>query len=92
MKKIDLCKIDVQGEELNTLKGMKKILSKKIIKLIKIELNFEPLYLKNKTDDWISIINFFHKYKYKLIGVTKFKYNNLKINFMDCYFASSIDF
>jgi FkbM family methyltransferase len=92
MKKIDLCKIDVQGEELNTLKGMKKILSKKIIKLIKIELNFEPLYVKNKTDDWISIINFFHKYKYKLIGVTKIKYNNLKINFMDCYFASSIDF
>ena len=82
----------MQVEELNTLKGMKKILSKKIIKLIKIELNFEPLYVKNKTDDWINIINFFHKYKYKLIGVTKIKYNNLKISFMDCYFTSSIDY
>lgn len=91
VKKIDLCKIDVQGEDLNTLKGMEKLLKKKIIKLIKIELSFEPIYGNN--NDWIKIINFLNKYKYKLIGITKIKYKNLKIIFMDCYFIdSSIDY
>lgn len=91
VKKIDLCKIDVQGEDLNTLKGMQKLLKKKIIKLIKIELSFEPIYGNN--NDWIKIINFLNKYKYKLIGITKIKYKNLKIIFMDCYFIdSSIDY
>ena len=90
-KKIDLCKIDVQGEDLNTLKGMQKILSKKIIKIIKIELSFESLYGKKNSGEWIKIINLLNKYKYKLIGITKIKYKNLKIIFMDCYFTSSID-
>ena len=91
VKKIDLCKIDVQGEDLNTLKGMHKILKEKIIKLLKIELSFEPLYGNN--NDWIKIINFLSKYKYKLIGITKIKYKNLKIIFMDCYFIdSSVDY
>jgi FkbM family methyltransferase len=91
VKKIDLCKIDVQGEDLNTLKGMQKLLKKKIIKLIKIELSFESIYGNN--NDWIKIINFLNKYKYKLIGITKIKYKNLKIIFMDCYFIdSSIDY
>ena len=91
VKKIDLCKIDVQGEDLNTLKGMQKLLKKKVIKLIKIELSFEPIYGNN--NDWIKIINFLNKYKYKLIGITKIKYKNLKIIFMDCYFIdSSIDY
>ena len=35
-RKIDFCKIDVQGEEINVLKGMKKNLKKKNIKLLKI--------------------------------------------------------
>lgn len=91
VKKIDLCKIDVQGEDLNTLKGMQKLLKKKIIKLIKIELSFEPIY--GNSNDWIKIINFLNKYKYKLIGITKIKYKNFKIIFMDCYFIdSSIDY
>jgi FkbM family methyltransferase len=87
IKKIDLCKIDVQGEDLNTLKGMRNLLKKKIIKLIKIELSFEPLYGNN--NNWIKIINFLNQYKYKLIGITKIKYKNLKIIFMDCYFIDS---
>ena len=85
--KIDLCKIDVQGEDLNTLKGMKNLLKNNKIKLLKIELSFEDLY--NKNNNWISIINFLNKYRYNLIGITKIKYKNLKIIFMDCYFISS---
>ena len=66
---------------------MQNLLKKKIIKLIKIELSFEPLY--GNSNNWIKIINFLNKYKYKLIGITKIKYKNSKIIFMDCYFLDS---
>ena len=45
-EKIDFCKIDVQGEDFNVLKGMTKNLSKKTVRLIKIELLFMSNYKK----------------------------------------------
>jgi len=84
-KKIDLCKIDTQGEDLNILKGMKKNLSKKNIKLLKIELLFSKIH-KNTNSNFFTIMNFLKKYNYNLITFTKIKYKNNKLLFVDAFF------
>ena len=83
---IDFCKIDVQGEEMNVLKGMKKNLKNKKIKLLKIELSFIERYQDVKPN-FYDIIGFLNKYKYKLISISKIKYRNEKILLMDAFFS-----
>lgn len=83
---IDFCKIDVQGEEMNVLKGMKKNLNNKKIKLIKVELSFIERYQDVKPN-FYDIIGFLNKYKYKLISISKIKYKNEKILLMDAFFS-----
>ena len=86
-KKIDFCKIDVQGEEINVLKGMSKNLKKKRIKLLKIEIAFIERYIGIKSN-FNQIISFFLKYNYHLISISKVKYKNNRLLFMDAYFLS----
>ena len=86
-RKIDFCKIDVQGEEINVLKGMKKNLKGKMIKLIKIEISFLERYVGIKSN-FIEIITFLKKYNYHLISISKIKYKNNQILLMDAYFLS----
>jgi FkbM family methyltransferase len=86
-KKIDFCKIDVQGEEINVLKGMKQNLKKKNIKLIKIEISFTERYLGVRSN-FYEIITFLYKYNYHLISISKIKYKDNKILLMDAYFLS----
>ena len=83
---IDFCKIDVQGEEMNVLKGMKKNLKNKKIKLLKVELSFIERYQDVKPN-FYDIIGFLNKYKYKLISISKIKYRNEKILLMDAFFS-----
>ena len=87
-KTIDFCKIDVQGEDLNVLKGMKFNLSKKTIKLIKIEILFINIY-KNVEPNFYQIIEFMKKNRYFLISISKIKFKNNKILFMDAFFEPS---
>ncbi len=82
---IDICKIDTQGEDLNVLKGMTYFLNKKLIKLIKIEITFFKFY-KNTKIDYVDIINFMEKYNYRLLSISKIKFKNDKIMFLDAYF------
>ncbi len=82
---IDFCKIDVQGEELNVLQGMKKSLINKKIKLIKIEISFIERY-KGSKSNFLSIINYLDKFGYYLISISKIKYIKNKILLMDAYF------
>lgn len=84
-KKIDFCKIDVQGEELKVLEGMKKNLKSGRINLIKIEVSLIERY-KNIKPNFFSILKFFNEYKYNLISVSKIKYHNHKILLMDVFF------
>ncbi len=84
-KKIDFCKIDVQGEEINVLKGMKKNLKKKIIKLLKIEITFTERYVGVKSN-FNEIISFLIKYDYHLISISKIKFKNNRLLLMDAYF------
>ena len=83
--KIDFCKIDVQGEEVNVLKGMKKNLKRKSIKLIKIEISFIERYQGSKPN-FFNIVSFLMKYNYHLISISKIKYKNNQILLMDAYF------
>ena len=82
---IDYCKIDVQGEEINILKGMVKNLSKKRIKLIKIELSFISRY-KNVSPNAYEILNYLKNRGYSLVSISKIKFKNNKILFMDSFF------
>lgn len=82
---IDLCKIDTQGEDFNVLRGMSYFLKKKLIKLIKIEITFFEFY-KSTEVDYAKIINFMTKYDYKLVTISKIKYDKDKVTFLDAYF------
>ena len=75
----DILKIDCEGEDYNILKGSKKLLKKKRIRLVKIEI--ENNY------KLIEIINFMKKYDYNLITITKSKFFKNKLVFFDAYFS-----
>ncbi len=85
-EKIDFCKIDVQGEEINVLKGMSKHLKEKKIELIKIELSFIERYEKVKPN-FYDILIFLNKFDYKLISISKIKYKDEKLLLMDAFFC-----
>tara|TARA_A100001011_G_scaffold185067_1_gene193776 strand:- start:263 stop:943 length:681 start_codon:yes stop_codon:yes gene_type:complete len=83
--KIDICKIDIQGEELNVLMGMQKYLKKKKIKLIKVEITIRNDYDNNK-NQFVEIINFLKKFNYDLVTISKIKFSQNEIMFLDAYF------
>ena len=83
--KIDFCKIDAQGEDLKILRGMKKNLKNGNIKLLKVEICF-PLMHKDASDSYLDILNFLKKFNYNLFSITKIKYKNNHILFMDAFF------
>ena len=82
---IDFCKIDAEGEDYNILKGMTKNLKKGNIKLLKIEMTFLPMRSEiNYT--YLDMINFLKKFNYHLISISKIKYKNHELFFMDAFF------
>ena len=83
--KIDICKIDVQGEDYKVLLGMKKNLKNRNIRLLKIELSFTSFY-KGTHSNFYEILNFLKLYEYSLISISKIKYKDNKLVFMDAYF------
>ena len=74
---IDILKIDTQGNEDNVLKGAKKLLKKKKIKLIQLEVILQDIYSK-----YLNIFDV-EKYlipnSYRLLGINK--YGNLIDNY-----------
>ena len=64
---------------------MDKNLSKKRIKLIKIELSFISRY-KNVSPNAYKILDYLKKRGYRLVSISKIKFNNNKILFMDSFF------
>ena len=85
LKKISFCKIDVQGEEINVLKGMSKNLAKQSISLIKIEISFISRYINTKPN-FYEIIDYMKKKNYYLTSISKIKFKNNKILLMDAFF------
>lgn len=85
--KIDILKIDAEGEDLNILKGSQKILKNKKIKIIKIEL-LNSFDRKNNSN-LLQICKFLDQYGYYLSTIVKTKFNNNKLLMMDSYFEAS---
>ncbi len=85
IKFIDLLKIDAQHEELKVLKGSKNILKKKLINVIKVEINLISFY-QNKKSNFFEIISLLKKYKYNLSTISKIKYINNEVALIDAYF------
>ncbi len=85
-QKIDVCKIDAEGEDYKILLGMKKNLKKKNIKLLKVELLFKKLNEKTN-ETFYDILFLLKKYNYKLISISKIKQKDEKIIFINAYFA-----
>ena len=83
--KIDLLKIDAEGEDLNILKGSEKLLKKKKIKTIKIEL-LNSINKKDGKSNLIEICEFLNKRGYYLSTIVKTKFNKNKLLMMDTYF------
>ena len=80
-----MLKIDAEGEDLEILKGSKKLLKNKKIKLIKIEL-LNSIDIQNKSNI-NEIIIFLDKYKYFMTSIVKTKFVNEKLLMMDVYFT-----
>ncbi len=84
---IDLLKIDAEGEDLNVLIGSKKMLKKKRIKLIKIEL-LNKINNVTKNSYFNDIIFFLNNYNYHLVSIVKTKFDNENLLMMDAYFCN----
>lgn len=84
---IDILKIDAEGEDLNVLKGSKNMLSKKKIKLIKVEL-LNSLINRNKSNIF-EIIKFLNSHRYHIDTIVKSKFQNNKLLLIDTYFKHS---
>jgi FkbM family methyltransferase len=72
IKKIDICKIDVEGHEVEVLIGAKKTLQKKIIKLFQIEVHKDDQYKISGED----IDKLLKKYSYSKIYEFKHGHGN----------------
>ena len=88
--KIDLIKIDAEGEDLNVLYSASKLLKNKQVKIIKIEL-LNSLDKKSKKSNINEIIFFLDKYNYCIDTITKTKFVNQKLLMMDVYFCKKED-
>ena len=70
-------------EDYNIIKGAKNLLRKNLIKLLKIEIEFEK-------NNFYEIIKYLNKFNYKLTSFTKVKFNNdQSINHIDAYFEKN---
>ena len=67
IESIDILKIDVQGSELDVLKGSKRILEKGNISLIYIEWQVVPLYEEHT--QYYKIADFLAEYDYELFNL-----------------------
>jgi FkbM family methyltransferase len=82
--KIDFLKIDVQGYEFEILKGAKKTLMEKKIKMLEIEFICGKTYIGQKNIAFY--FNFFEKCGYKLKNITDLVHNSGNIIQMQLFF------
>ena len=86
--KIDFCKIDAQGEDYKILQGMKQNLKKGNIKLLKVEICFPGMH-RNVIGSYLDILNYLNKFDYQLFSISKIKYKNNSILFLDAFFKKN---
>ncbi len=67
---VDILKLDVEGFELNALKGAKSYLKEGKIKVITLEVNFIPVYEDQPLIN--HIINYLHGFEYSIYNIYGF--------------------
>ena len=84
IKSIDILKIDVQGNEINVLKGAKQMLKEKRIKLIFTEISIAHNYEEQSEIE--EVIKLLRVNKYKIFNFFKMKHNKGKLIECDVLF------
>jgi FkbM family methyltransferase len=86
-KRVDLLKIDTQGNELNVLKGSKKLL--KNVKFIKLEIMLYDYYEKNYFFSDIEL--FLKRFNFKIFNILEVQQNpvNLKTDWLEVLFYNT---
>ena len=85
IKNIDFCKIDVQGAEFKVLRGARRLLLNKIIKVIQIEVIIGNTYKTQKTLSYY--LKLFENYGYKLKMISDFNIVNDNLVQVDIFFT-----
>jgi FkbM family methyltransferase len=81
---IDILKMDIQGAELEALKGANKLLSKNKIKMIVAEVEFRELYKNQPLYEDVAI--YLRAYGYSLFGLYDFQYISGTLSWADAIF------
>ena len=84
---VDILKLDLQGSEINALKGAKKLLEKNKIKIILCEIMFVEIY-KNQSK-WTELVSMLEKYNLKLFNFYQKHFHNGQITQTDALFIHS---
>lgn len=85
--KIDILKMDVQGGELQVLRGATGILGNQLARLIYTEVNFNEIYVGQSFFHDVS--SFLHRYGYSLYGLYQIAYSPVgPIGWADALFIS----
>ena len=91
INKIDLLKIDIQGGELDALRGATSLLNGKKIKVIYTEIQFFQLY--EKAPLFHNIVMFLENFGYELHNIYDLNYNqNGKLAWGDAIFIPKADY
>tara|TARA_B100000427_G_scaffold327287_1_gene337688 strand:+ start:971 stop:1711 length:741 start_codon:yes stop_codon:yes gene_type:complete len=84
IEKINILKIDVQGNEIKVLKGAEGMLERKRIKLIFTEISIAPNYKEQSSID--ELIRLLKNYQYKIFNFFKMKHQNGRLIECDILF------
>ncbi len=80
ISKINLLKIDTEGNDFEVLKSASNMFEKNAVEIIKVEI-------LPSTKSFYEILNYLEKFKFQLIGITNLSYLNNKILLFDAYFV-----
>ena len=68
---------------------MSKNLKRGNIKLLKVEICFPGMH-KNVVNSYLDILNYLSKLNYQLFSISKIKYKNNSILFLDAFFKKKL--
>ncbi len=84
ISKIDILKSDTQGFELEVLKGSERMIERRSISFILMEMSFSDLYIGQSHAD--EIMRFLRERNYSLVAFYRFFYRDGKVSWTDALF------
>ena len=82
----NIIKIDVQGFELEVLRGSSRLLQSKSVDLIHIELTYSEMYVNQPS--FLEIINLLLSHEYVFVGIYRQHFQDNVLSWADALFAS----